>query len=206
GAPPSPAALPPGCPFAPRCPLAAPKCTTIEPALVQVGAAHAAACLLTGEEAVFERGSPRTRRPRGDAPVVLAVDGLVKHFPLTKGAVFKRAVGMVRAVDGVSFDVRRGETLGLVGESGCGKTTTLQQIMELAPPQAGRITVLGHDTAGLDRIRRRALRAGVQIVFQDPAAALDPRMPVGDLVAEPLRAHGRPDVERRVGELLRLVG
>jgi len=114
----------------------------------------------------------------------------------------------VRAVDGVSFDVRERETLGLVGESGCGKTTTLMEILNLAAPAAGRIEVLGCDVAGLDRRRRKELRRDLQVVFQDPVSALDPRMPVLDLIAEPLSTHGVPaeEIGRRVPELLRLVG
>jgi peptide/nickel transport system ATP-binding protein len=114
----------------------------------------------------------------------------------------------VQAVDGVSFDIREGETLGLVGESGCGKTTTLLEVLELRPPQQGRVVVLGRDTAGLTGQQRTALRRDVQVVFQDPMASLDPRLPVGDILAEPLRTHGTPKAQiwPRVHELLRLVG
>jgi peptide/nickel transport system ATP-binding protein len=146
------------------------------------------------------------RVPRAERPTVLQLDSMIRHYPLMKGAVFKRRVGTVYAVDGISFDIAEGETLALVGESGCGKTTTLQQIMQLAPPQGGRVVVLGKDSAKLDNGARKALRRDLQIVFQDPMAALDPRMPVGDIIAEPLRAHGRKDVRARVAELLELVG
>jgi peptide/nickel transport system ATP-binding protein len=112
----------------------------------------------------------------------------------------------VHAVAGVGFDVREGETLGLVGESGSGKTTTLTQILELAKPQEGRIVVLGHDTARLGRGERTAIRRDMQVVFQDPMASLDPRMTVHDILAEPLRTHGRRAPGRRVAELLSLVG
>jgi len=139
---------------------------------------------------------------------VLEAKDLVRHHPLLKGAVFKRQVGSVRAVDGISFDVRDGEVLGLVGESGCGKTTTLLEVLELAAPQAGRIVVLGRDVAELSESDRRAMRRNVNIVFQDPLASLDPRLPVSDIVAEPMRAHGMngDQVGARVRELLRLVG
>ncbi len=125
-----------------------------------------------------------------------------------KGSILRRQVGTVYAVDGVSFDVREGETLGLVGESGCGKTTTLLEILELRAPQAGRIVVLGHDASALDNGERRRLRRDIQVVFQDPMASLDPRMPVGDILREPLDAHDWDDarITARIHELLELVG
>ncbi|MFB9834305.1 oligopeptide/dipeptide ABC transporter ATP-binding protein [Actinoallomurus acaciae] len=137
---------------------------------------------------------PRAPGGRADTPVVLVVDGLVKDHP---------APGGLRVVDGVGFDVRAGEVLGLVGESGCGKTTTLKEIAAL---RTG--VVFGHDVASLSARRRRELRRDLQLVFQDSAAALDPRMTAGAILAEPLRAHGRPrpEIAARVPELLRLVG
>jgi peptide/nickel transport system ATP-binding protein len=139
---------------------------------------------------------------------VLEVTGLVKHYPLMAGAILRRRVGTVHAVDGVDFDVREAETLAIVGESGCGKTTTLLEVMNLVAPQAGRITIHGEDVAELGKARRRALRRDVQIVFQDPMASLDPRLPVGATIAEPLTAFGHPrdEIGRRVRDLLELVG
>ena len=221
GAPPSPAALPPGCPFAPRCQLALERCRGEEPALEAVGgrsqraACHRSAEIEAGTPAADELfrapAPPRPRAaavPRAQRPVVLGADRLVKHHPVLRGAILRRQVGTVRAVDGISFDVREAETLGLVGESGCGKTTTLLQILELAAPQSGQIVVLGRDVAGLGARERRALRRDLQVVFQDPLASLDPRMPVGDVIGEPLRAHGvqRTRIRSRVRELLALVG
>ncbi|WP_263101513.1 ABC transporter ATP-binding protein, partial [Kitasatospora sp. DSM 101779] len=147
-------------------------------------------------------------RPRAERDTVLAVRGLTKSFPRLKGAVLKRRIGDIHAVDGVDLDIRRGETLGLVGESGSGKSTTLYELLRLAAPQGGRIEVLGQDTAALDRAAAQRLRARVQIVFQDPAASLDPRMPIGDVVAEPLLAQRTPreEIRRRIPELLRQVG
>ncbi|GAA2216549.1 ABC transporter ATP-binding protein [Nonomuraea monospora] len=198
GNPPSPGALPPGCPFAPRCPMRITECDEAEPPLFEVGRDHRAACIRWQE--VHPRGPGRHAAPpdgggggrlrvRGER-TVLEVQRLVKDYPLLKGAVFKRRIGTVHAVAGVSFDIRQGETLGLVGESGSGKTTTLTQILELAAPQDGRIVVLGHDTAKLGRGERVEIRRDMQVVFQDPLASLDPRMTVHDILAEPLRTHG----------------
>jgi peptide/nickel transport system ATP-binding protein len=222
GSPPSLANLPPGCPFAPRCPLVYDTCRQVEPALLPIGGpAQAAACHrspyideagLTPTDVFPAPPAPQTpaeeQGPRDQRPVVLAAEGLVKHHPLLKGAVFKRRVGTVRAVDGITFDIRQGEALGLVGESGCGKTTTVLEVLELGEPQAGRVRVLGRDTAELTARDRRALRRDVQVVFQDPLASLDPRLPVSDILGEPLRTHGfaKERSAGRVRELLALVG
>jgi peptide/nickel transport system ATP-binding protein len=122
--------------------------------------------------------------------------------------VFRRVVGAVKAVDGVDFEVLPGETLGLVGESGSGKSTTALEIMELVTPQRGSLQVTGKDVGALSKAERLAMRQDVQIVFQDPMAAVDPRMPVGEIIAEPLTVHGvsRAERDRRVLEMLDLVG
>lgn len=217
GAPPSMAALPPGCPFAPRCPLAIDDCRAAEPELLPMdsSAGHRAACIRTervvGRSAADIYGvstAPPDMPPDAEAPVVLRVDDLVKTYKLTKGVVFRRQVGEVRAVDGVSFELEQGRTLGIVGESGSGKSTTLHQILQLTAPEGGAIEVLGNDVAKLDRQGRRALRGDLQVVFQDPVASLDPRLPVFDVLAEPLQANGFNKRERdeRVGELLGIVG
>ncbi|GAA1040061.1 ABC transporter ATP-binding protein [Virgisporangium ochraceum] len=223
GNPPSLVNLPPGCKFVPRCPLAIDICSEQEPPLVRMGrsgVAHTSACHRSDEveragatstdifPAPLAPVAPVERLPREQRDTVLSVDGLVRHFALMKGSVFRRRTGTVQAVDGVSFDIREGETLALVGESGCGKTTTLMEILNLARPQQGSIAVLGRDTARLDRGDRFTLRRDLQVVFQDPMASLDPRMPIGDILAEPLRTHGVPPAERqrRIRDLLKTVG
>ncbi|WP_105566580.1 ABC transporter ATP-binding protein [Microbacterium halophytorum] len=146
--------------------------------------------------------------PRDERKPVLEVEGLERIFPITKGAIVRRRVGEQRAVDGVTFDIREGECLALVGESGSGKTTTLLEIMQLRPPQAGSIRIGGQDTAKLTRAQRRGLRSDVSIVFQDPMAALDPRMPIGDILREPMRVQGydAKRMDERVDWLLEAVG
>ena len=214
GAPPSLTALEPGCPFAPRCPLVVDECRAAEPQLSPVAPDHSAACIRTehvvGRSAadVYGVSTSADTAASGEPPVVVRVRDLVKTFPLTKGVLFRRSVGEVRAVDGISFELRQGRTLGIVGESGSGKSTTLHEILELVAPQSGSIEVLGNDVATLKSASRRALRRDIQVVFQDPAAALDPRLPVFDLLAEPLHANGfsKSDTSARVAELLDTVG
>jgi len=141
---------------------------------------------------------------------ILELKDLKKHFPVTKGAFLRRQVGQVKAVDGVSFTVRRGETLGLVGESGCGKTTVSKCILKLDEPTAGEIHYEGENIATLDGDATRAFRRHVQAVFQDPYSSLNPRMKVGEIIGEPLYIHwdrrDRPAMERRVRELLDICG
>ena len=216
GAPPTMTSLPDACQFAPRCPLAIDECRSAEPDLVTIGDGHRAACIRTGDVAGRSAADiyhVSTQPVAGDTTptdptVVLQVTDLAKTYPLTKGVVLRRRVGEVRAVDGVSFTLQQGRTLGIVGESGSGKSTTLSQILELATPQAGAIEILGEDVAALDTAARRKLRTELQVVFQDPVASLDPRLPVSDVIAEPLVTNGfdRHRSEERVAELLGIVG
>jgi peptide/nickel transport system ATP-binding protein len=141
---------------------------------------------------------------------ILRVDHLVKHFPITQGIVFQKNIGAVKAVDGVSFELRRGETLGIVGESGCGKSTLARLLMRLETPTSGRATLNGQDLLKVSGSELRRLRRNMQMVMQDPYTSLNPRMTVGDIIGEPFEIHPevapRGDRARRVRELLDLVG
>ncbi len=218
--------LPDACPFADRCPIVIDACRAKEPELLPVHTGgvseHRAACIRADE---IEDGgmlgglpvypvrevpeSDLTRLPREERPITLEVKNLTKTFPLLKGAFLKRKVGEVHAIKGISFDVREGETMAIVGESGSGKTTTLLQIMDMVKQTEGDIVIAGTSVNDIRSHKvERALRRDIQIVFQDPMGALDPRLTVADIIAEPLLAIGTPsaEVHRRVGELMDLVG
>ena len=137
---------------------------------------------------------------------LLEVRGLRMHFPITEGIVRRHAVGEVKAVDGIDFVVQRGETLGLVGESGCGKTTTGRCILRLEKPTAGEIVYDGVDIATLGQKDLIKLRQKIQVIFQDPFSSLNPRMKVGQIIAEPMYVHGiEPDAARRQARVLELL-
>jgi peptide/nickel transport system ATP-binding protein len=229
GSPPSLLTLPPGCPFTPRCPLVIQRCLDSEPALLSVESGHEAAChrsdeLPSGGAGLFAPTwtdteddevahaalpTPSGPEPAAPAAVLISARDLVKHFPIRGGRVLRHQVGEAHAVCGVSFDLTERETLGLVGESGCGKSTTARVVLQLLPATSGSVTYEGAELTGKRRRELRPFRQHLQVVFQDPFASLDPRMPVGEIVAEPLKVHGRWDRKagpERVSELFEMVG
>src|ERR1039458_492989 len=151
----------------------------------------------------------RTRgRTMTEAPPLLEVTDLKKHYPVRSG-ILRRAVGKVHSVDGVSFTIGVGETLGMVGESGCGKSTVARSILRLVEPTSGSIRLNGRDITHLGKANLRPHRRSMQIIFQDPFASLDPRMSAGDIVGEPLLVHGvarGKDLTERVAALFQQVG
>ena len=149
-------------------------------------------------------------RTVGKGEILLEVKDLKKHFPVTEGIVVTRTIGSVKAVDGVSFTIARGETLGLVGESGCGKTTTGRCILQLDRPSAGEIVFEGVNLEKLDAKGMSPIRRKILVIFQDPYSSLNPRMKIGSIIGEPMKVHGvEPDAvarHRRIAELLEICG
>jgi len=201
GQPPTPTALPTGCAFHPRCPIGRhrPVCAAQDPALRPAGPGHASACHFPDEvESLLTAAEPKLpaqARSPAEVPAaapLLEVDRLQVYYPIKTG-VLRRRVGWVRAVDGVSLTVRAGETVGLVGESGCGKTTTGRAIMGLIPKSGGRVLFDGQNITQLPGDAMRQVRRHMQYIFQDPYSSLNPVLTVGDIVAEPLRIHGLYD-------------
>ncbi len=155
-----------------------------------------------------ENGHDTPKHNSGNRDILIKVEDLKKHFPIRRG-IFKRQVGAIRAVDGISFDIYKGETLGLVGESGCGKSTAGRTILQLYEPTSGNVIFAEKSLTGLGKEPLRKARRHMQMIFQDPYASLNPRMTVGNIVGEPLDIHGIGDAKsrkERVKELLALVG
>lgn len=145
----------------------------------------------------------------GSGDVLMEINDLQMHFPITEGIIFQHKVGAVKAVDGLNFTIKKGETLGMVGESGCGKSTTGRAILQLYRPTGGQVIYKGQDLTKLSGEEMRKMRRKIQIIFQDPYASLNPRMTVGNIIGEPLEVHGLAKgkaKQDRVRELLRTVG
>jgi peptide/nickel transport system ATP-binding protein len=214
GLPPDLASPPPGCRFAPRCRFATQECTSSEPVLGGPDPDHPYACFHpVGPDQQPAQAEVTDRHDRaegsGASSDLLVLDRTVKEFPVTSGALLRRAVGTVKAVSDVTLTVPRGGTLGLVGESGCGKTTIGRMIVALERPTSGRVLFEGQDLGRLSGARLRQVRKDLQLMFQDPYASLDPRMRVGSILREPLQIQGlgSPAQQRqRVAELLQEVG
>ncbi|MFE3458165.1 dipeptide ABC transporter ATP-binding protein [Nocardiopsis aegyptia] len=237
GTPPALLAMPQGCAFSPRCPMAKEICHEEEPLLlatdehggrVRVPAsdttAHTAACHFSEElgesapEDLFRSSGPHATEAdessaavaaeRGGGEAIVSVTDLVKNFPVHSKGLLKRRIGEVQAVSGISLELRERETLALVGESGCGKSTTARLILQLIKQSSGEVHYMGKPLHTLSARQMRPLRRDLQLVFQDPFASLDPRMTVADIIAEPMRIHGErgPDARKRVKDLLSLVG
>jgi len=232
GSPPSLINLPDACPFAPRCPAVIDRCREEEPKLNLVEPGHEAACIRatslpnggvdlfaptwtdtesegvkqeTLSDSVIE-GSPNGAATTG--ATLVSVQDIVKHFPVRAGTFVRRTVAQAHAVCDVSFDLAERETLGLVGESGCGKSTTARVVLQLLPATSGSVKFEGDELIGKSRKELRPFRQQLQVVFQDPFASLDPRMPVGEIVGEPLKVHNRwsHGGAKRVAELFEMVG
>jgi peptide/nickel transport system ATP-binding protein len=226
GLPPDLADPPPGCRFAPRCSRATGRCRTDEPPLTGVTRAHLFSCwhpvdgpagapdgpATDGGAAGVLAAAGRPDAPDGAGPAgapLLEVRDLVKEFPVTAGVILQRRVASVHAVSNVSFTVAAGETFGLVGESGCGKTTIGRVVVALERPDSGRVLLAGQDISALPKGDLRRQRRDLQLMFQDPYASLDPRMRVGSIIREPLtiqHAGSRQQQQQRVFELLDEVG
>jgi peptide/nickel transport system ATP-binding protein len=229
GSPPDMKAAPVGCPFAPRCAWRIPRCLQERPRLTPLAAAasgtHRIACHNPPSEPEIAVGrplaadaapafaadvaAPAAEESRASGPALLQVSDLAVHFPLLRGIIFERPIGMLKAVDGVSFEIMARETLGLVGESGSGKSTIGRAIVRLVQPTSGRIAFDGRDITHLGEADLKSTRRRMQMIFQDPYASLDPRMDVAAIVGEPLRAfglEGRRQRAAKVGDLLARVG
>ena len=219
GLPPDLRSPPPGCRFAPRCPYRLDACVQTDMILRDLAPGHATACLRADEivagtlvQALPPAKSAATATTTESADPILKVNSLRKYFavPLSGSGFFSSKIATVKAVDDVSFSIAPGETLGLVGESGCGKTTVGRTVLKLEEPTEGTIRFTGVDITHSSPKQMREIRRGIQVIFQDPYSSLNPRMTVGQIIGEPLHVYSlvkdKKDEEQRVAELLRQVG
>ncbi len=219
GSPPDMLLEPQGCPFAPRCRFAIERCNEENPLLETIATEHKVACWKweevrevairnSQENPVKESLAILDDEQKETPDLILEVHDLKKHFPIRQG-ILRRQIGAVKAVDGVSFVVKRGETLGLVGESGCGKSTTGETILHLLEPTDGQVIFDGQDITTLNDKNIRQVRRHMQMIFQDPYSSLNPRYTVGNIISEGLFIHkigGKEERKERVNELMKLVG
>ena len=204
---PPPTAWPSGCRFRDRCPYSWERCETEHPPLYQISEGHTSRCHLAVEPEASRSSASSARRTSRCGTMtepLLSVKNLRKVFPITKG-VFARKVGEVRAVHDVSFEIMPGETLSLVGESGCGKTTTGRAILRLIEPTSGEVKFAGRDVLAMNPAELRAARREMQIIFQDPVSSLNPRMTVGTAIREGMTIHSWPKAPRRTRRVRRLL-
>ena len=220
GMPPSLLDAPAGCRFAPRCPAVLPACTAAAPPLAEIEQGHWVACVRGAEMAKvgaiglgLQSANPRPplAKALAAAPPLLQVRDLRTYFEVSAGlSMFTHARAEVRAVDGLSFEIRRGETVGLVGESGCGKTTVGRTLLRLEEPTSGQVMFDGADVTHADGDQLKAYRRQIQVIFQDPYSSLNPRMTIGQIIAEPMLVYKlQPDkraAAHKVAELLGQVG
>ncbi len=211
GFPPNLQSRPEGCAFSARCTQKLPECASCsEFPLKMVGDGHYSLCINDHLDRSQRRSDTLFEAKRIPDETLLEIRGLHREFPVKKGILFKKTVGKVHALNDVNLRIRRGETLGLVGESGCGKTTLARSILGLISPTSGEILYQGTDLTKLDKRKTREMRKDIQLIFQDPFASLDPRMSIGSIIGEPLVVHkltsGKAEYLKRVEELFIMVG
>lgn len=210
GLPPTLHQKPQRCPFFDRCTQRVEACEKEKPMLRQVEPGHFSSCLNEHLDTSLKTSDALTKKKIDWNDKVLEVKDLRMDFPLYRGGMIKKRIGTVHAAGGISFAVHRGETLGLVGESGCGKSTVANCIMHLLKPTGGQISFLGQDVTKLSESEFRKLRKDIQLIFQDPFSSLDPKQTIGDIVGEPLRVHklvaNEKEYQERVKELFEMIG
>lgn len=199
-----------GCPFYDRCTQKNRACEHTSPQLREVSPGHYSSCINRHLDTSMKMCDALEKKAIDESQTILRVEHLQMEFPLYQGGMIKKKIGTVRAVDGVSFEIHKGETLGLVGESGCGKSTVANCILRLLNPTGGKIYFKDQDITALPEREFRKLRKKIQLIFQDPFSSLDPKQTIGDIVGEPLKIHrlcsSQREYEHRVCELFEMIG